>query len=125
MRSLTRKIIFFYVLTYTILFFLFYSDIITVNFLISSIYAGIINLLNSFTAIRIFELSIKKEGSSFIFYNLGGLGMRLIIILIIFVLVIKFLNIDKYGFILTFFIFYFVLLFLEVIFYHKTVKNFK
>ena len=125
MISLTKKIIFLYVVTYTILFVLFYFDVITVNFLISSIYAGLINLINSYTAIRLFELSIKKEGSSFIFYNIGGLGIRLIIILIIFVLVIKFLNIDKYGFILTFFILYFVLLFLEVIFYHKTVKNFK
>lgn len=125
MRSLTRKIIFFYALIYSILFVLFHYDIITAYFLIASIYAGIINLINSFTAIKIFELSINKEGSSFIFYNLGGLGVRLIIILIIFVLVIKFLNIDKYGFILTFFILYFILLFLEVIFYHKTVKNFK
>lgn len=125
MKNLTRKIILFYLITYFILIALYYFHVITTHFLISSIYAGAINLINSFAAIKVFELSLKKEGSAFMFYNLGGLGIRLFIILVIFVLVIKFLNIDKYGFILTFFIFYFVLLFLEVIFYHKTVKNIK
>ena len=56
-------------------------------------------------------------------YNLGGLSLRLFALLIIFVLVIKFLNIDKYAFILVFFLFYFITLVIEVLFYLRIAKK--
>lgn len=56
-------------------------------------------------------------------YNLGGLVVRLMVLLTIFVLVIKFLNIDNYGFILVFFLFYFISLVFEVKFYLKKAKK--
>lgn len=56
-------------------------------------------------------------------YNLGGLVVRLMVLLTIFVLVIKFLNIDDYGFILVFFLFYFISLVFEVKFYLKKAKK--
>jgi len=100
-----------------------YTGTISNLFFISSIYAGILNLINALAAVQLFKISYKTGGSSFMIYNLGGLGIRLLFLLTIFVLVIKFLNIDKYGFILVFFLFYFISLVFEVIFYLKTAKK--
>jgi hypothetical protein len=74
-------------------------------------------------AVKLFNISYKKGASSFMIYNLGGLGLRLMVLLVIFVLVIKFLNIDEYGFILIFFLFYFISLIFEVIFYINKTQN--
>ncbi len=92
-------------------------------FFTSSIYAGLLNIINSFVAVKLFNISYKKGASSFMIYNLGGLGLRLMLLLVIFVLVIKFLNIDEYGFILIFFLFYFISLIFEVIFYINKTQN--
>ena len=108
---------------YLILAILRYTEIISQLFFISSIYAGILNLINAFAAVKLFEFSYKSDGTSFLVYNLGGLGIRLTLLLIVFIVVIKFLNIDEYGFILVFFLFYFISLVFEVLFYLKTAKK--
>jgi hypothetical protein len=100
-----------------------YLNVITDLFLVSAIYAGIINLINTLAAIKLFDISFKSGTSFFMIYTLGGLGVRLMLLLIIFVIVIKFLNIDNYAFILVFFLFYFISLGLEVIFYLKKANN--
>lgn len=89
----------------------------------SAIYAGVLNVINSVIAVKLFNISYKKKASSFMIYNLGGLGIRLLLLLIVFVIVIKFLNIDEYGFILIFFLFYFSSLVFEVIFYINRTQN--
>ena len=91
--------------------------------MVSSIYAGILNIINSVIAVKLFNISYKKGASSFMIYNLGGLGLRLMLLLIVFVIVIKFLNIDEYGFILIFFLFYFTSLVFEVILYINRTQN--
>lgn len=123
MNSFSKSIIYLYVIVYIILLSLRYADIISHLFFISAIYAGVLNLVNAFAAVQLFKISFKSGSSSFMIYNLGGLGIRLISLLVIFVLVIKLLNIDKYGFILVFFLFYFISLVFEVIFYLKTAKK--
>ena len=119
MNNFTKQIIVLYLLVYGTILVLRYLNFVSELFLISSIYAGIINLANSFAAIKLFNFSFKSGNSFFMIYALGGLGIRLMFILIIFVIVIKFLNIDKYAFILVFFLFYFSSLGLEVLFYLK------
>lgn len=119
MNNFIKSIIGLYVIVYLVLLLLYNFDVITTHFLSSSIYAGLLNLINAFLAVKLFNISYKKGGSSFMIYNLGGLGIRLMFLLIAFVVIIKFLNIDKYGFILVFFLFYFISLFFEVIFYLK------
>lgn len=123
MNSFSKSIIYLYVVVYIILLSLRYADIISHLFFISAIYAGVLNLVNAFAAVQLFKISFKSGNSSFMIYNLGGLGIRLFFLLVIFVLVIKLLNIDKYGFILVFFLFYFISLVFEVIFYLKTAKK--
>ncbi len=123
MNSFNKTIIVIYILGYGLLTLLYYLEYFSQLFYISTLYAGILNLLNSYAAVKLFDLSYKSGSTKFLLYNLGGIGIRLMLLLIIFVIVIKFLNIDKYGFILVFFIFYFISLVLEVIFYLKTVKK--
>ena len=123
LNNFTKKILYLYLVVYFILFILHYTGVISQLFIISSIYAGLINLMNAFAAVKLFNISYKSGASTFMIYNLGGMGIRLFSILIIFVLVIKILNVDKYGFILVFFLFYFISLVFEVIFYLKTVKK--
>ena len=119
MTDFTKRIIYSYVIIFAILFILNFLDVISSLFLTSAIYAGVLNLINAFAAVRLFKISYKSGAKSFMIYNLGGLGVRLIILMICIVLVIKFLNIDEYGFILVFFLFYFISLIFEVLFYLK------
>lgn len=123
MNSFFKRIIVVYILVYILLIALFYSNFISELFLVSAIYAGILNIINSVIAVKLFNISYKKKASSFMIYNLGGLGIRLLLLLIVFVIVIKFLNIDEYGFILIFFLFYFSSLVFEVIFYIDRTQN--
>lgn len=123
MSNFTKQVIILYGIVYSILLILFFSDVISQLFLISTIYAGVLNLINALVAVKLFNISYKSGGSMFMIYNLGGLGIRLMSLLVIFVLVIKLLNIDKYAFILVFFLFYFISLIFEVMFYLKKAKK--
>lgn len=123
MNNITKPITILYIVVYSTLIILNALDIVSYLFLISSVYAGLLNLLNTIVAVKIFNKSYQSNNSTFMIYNLGGLGIRLFILIIVFVLVIKFLNIDEYAFILVFFLFYFISLIFEVIFYLKKAKK--
>lgn len=125
MKRFLNQIIYLYLSVFIIIAILYFTKTIASKFLFSAILAGIINLINAFAAVKLFQLSYKKGGSSFLIYNLGGLGIRLISLLIIFLLIIKLLNIDEYAFIFIFFLFYFISLILEVFFYIKYKENIK
>ncbi len=119
MNNFTKQIIILYLVIYSIIAVLKYFNFISDLFLISAIYAGLINLLNTIAAIKLFNISLKSGNNFFMIYAMGGMGLRLLLILIIFIIVIKFLKIDEYAFILVFFLIYFILLGLEVLFYLK------
>ncbi len=125
MKSFFRRIIYLYIFIFILISVFYYINIITPKFLYSSILAGLINFLNAFSAVKLFQISYKKGGSSFLLYNFGGMGIRLAVLLILILIIIKFLNIDLYGFIFIFFLFYFITLILEVIFYAKYKENSK
>lgn len=125
MKRFYQQIIFFYIIILSIISILYFTQTISLLFLLSSLLAAVINLTNAFAAVKLFQVSYKKGSSSFMIYNLGGLGIRLMGILIIFLLVIKFLKIDEYAFIFIFFLFYFISLILEVFFYIKYKENSK
>lgn len=120
----TAKIIsIFYVIIYLSAYIMYKSDIISELFLFSTIYAGVLNLLNSVAAFFLFKYSFGKSNNIFLIANLGGMGVRLLFLLIAVFIFIKFLNIDKYGFILTFFIFYFFLLIFEINYFKNKVEK--
>lgn len=120
----TAKIIsIFYIVIYLSAFIMYKSGFISELFLYSAIYAGVLNLLNSLSAFFLFKYSFGKSNNIFLIANLGGMGVRLLILLLAVFIFIKFLNIDKYGFILTFFIFYFFLLIFEIYYFKNKVEK--
>lgn len=98
-------------------------NIVTADFLFASIIAGIMTLISAFTAYFFFRKSLGKTNNEFLLYNLGGMGIRLIFLLVVVIIVIKFLNIDEYAFIFLFFIFYFISLIFEVNYFRKKAKE--
>jgi len=94
-------------------------QIITTVFRDSVFYASIIMMIN-FTFFLIFwEYSKNKNNKTFLIFNLGGMAFRLILTLIGVFVVIKFLNIDKYAFIFTLFIWYILFLTYEIVVFKK------
>jgi len=118
-NSFIRNTLFLYFTSFILVLILKNYEVISQIFFLSAIYAGVINLINTFLVAFLFNHSYKSTHSVFMILNFGGLGIRLLLLLISFILIIKLLNIDKYGFIFIFFILYFVSLVLEVIFYSR------
>lgn len=109
--------------TVLVILILNFLDIVTADFLLASIIAGIMTLISAFTASFFFQKSLGKTNNEFLLYNLGGMGIRLIFLLVVVIIVIKFLNIDEYAFIFIFFIFYFISLVFEVNYFRKKAKE--
>jgi hypothetical protein len=103
-----------YILVYAFIFLFFFLNTISLNSLNSTFPAGIINLLNSLAAIYAFHKGFNKSSNVFLIYTLGGMLIRLFAMLILIFLTLKYLNIDKLGFIFTLFIIYFINLILEI-----------
>ncbi|MFH1040184.1 MAG: hypothetical protein V1773_03195 [bacterium] len=82
-----------------------------------------LNLINSTFALFLFNRSFKKGNQAFLINVLGGMGARMFFLLISIIIILKFLNIDKYQFIFTFFISYFFLLTYEIFYYTKKINN--
>ena len=112
-----------YVFVYSIFGILFYFEIIDNLFLTSAFYAAILNISNFLIIILLYYYSTEKSNSKFLIYNLGGMGARLLILLFTVFIFLKFLKIDKYAFIFTFFIFYFLQLIFEIGYFVKRAKN--
>ena len=123
MKKIFNQVIIVFVIGFSILAFLYYLEFINYYFFQASLYAGFLNLANTGLAFLFFEKSYQKDNKKFLLYNLGGMIGRMFILLLSVIIFIKFLNIDKYGFILVFFIFYFVLLTIEINHFRKRVET--
>ncbi|PID62672.1 MAG: hypothetical protein CR986_00940 [Ignavibacteriae bacterium] len=119
MINLLKRLLYVYIFVYLSISGLYFFKVINEVFLISTVYAGVLNLFNVLLALVLYAVSVKKTSSKFMIYNFGGVVARLFINIPIIIIVIKFLNIDKYAFILVLFLFYFISLGLEVLFYTK------
>lgn len=108
-----------FVFCYGLLAILYDHELISDESLVASIYAGGLNLINSSSAIILFEKFKDKSNSLFLIAVFGGMVFRLFFILGAIVIFLKFLNIDKYGFIFVFFGLYFCLLFVEIWYFYK------
>ncbi|GBD89476.1 hypothetical protein BMS3Abin04_00181 [bacterium BMS3Abin04] len=114
MKKNSRQALLVFLFLYLIILALVVSNIISFWSFLSTIYAGVLILLNFTAAAFLYKLSFNKQNKIYLLFNLGGMGIRIAFLLISIVLVIKFLKIDKYAFILVFFIFYFIALIFEL-----------
>jgi len=104
-------------------FGLYFGGFLDNNIFNSVIASLVLNFINSFIAFQLFNISFKKSNANYLIANLGGMGIRVLFILLSVIVVIKFLNIEKIAFILLFFIFYFLLLIIEVVFFMKKIEE--
>ncbi len=106
-----------------LLFFLFINKYINYFQLQSFISGIILNLINTLLAYILFKKSLKRNNKQFLILVFGGMTARLFLLLTLFTLIIILLKIDKYAFIFTFLILYFVSLIWEISVYLKEFKK--
>ena len=80
----------------------------------SILYACLIAAINFLIFIWMTDYSFKKSNKIFLIFSLGGIGIRVFLMLILVFLVIKFLKIDEFKFIFTFFLLYVLFLIYEI-----------
>ncbi len=80
----------------------------------SIIIAIVISVLNFLLFLGSFDYSIGKSNKIFLIFIIGGMGIRLFLMLVAVFVSIKFLKVDLVGFIFGFFIWYVFLLIYEI-----------
>lgn len=78
------------------------------------ILAIVISVFNFLLFLGSFNYSVKKSNKIFLLFTVGGMGIRLLLMLAAVFVSIKFLKVDLVGFIFGFFIWYFFLLIYEI-----------
>ncbi|MEG8988751.1 ATP synthase subunit I [Ignavibacteria bacterium 4148-Me] len=108
-----------------IIILLSYFKIISDSQFNSLIFACLISIINYIIFLFLFYKSLKEENKKFIKINLGGMAFRIILVLALIFLTLKFLKVDKYEFIFALLIWYILLMIFEIniIRLEKTVKN--
>ncbi len=117
------KYLLFIIFVYAVLFFVAYFlknfEVMQAELFKAVGFALLLNFLNSFLAIALFLFSVNGTNRKFLVFNLGGIGVRIFLMLIGIIIILKILKIDLIDFILVFFVFYFVQIFFEIRFFHK------
>ena len=108
---------------FLLLFFLFINKYINYFQLQSYVSAIVLNLINTLLAYYLFKKSLKKPNRRFLILVFGGMTARLFLLLTLFAIIIISLKVDKYAFIFTFLILYFVSLIWEISVYLKEIKK--
>lgn len=101
-------------LTTLVALLLIYLKVIT-SFVGYSIIIGIaVSTMNFLLFICAYVYSIKKSNNTFLIFTLGGIGIRILIVLLMVFISIKFLKVDKSGFIFALFLWYVFYLMYEI-----------
>ncbi len=123
MKIFSRYIFFVILPLLSLTYLLFTFEYLNIDRLLSVMWAALLNVINISAALLLFGKSYDASNKKFLISNLGGLGMRLVFLLALILITLKFLNIDEYGFILAFFIFYFFAISFEIAFFISKTKN--
>jgi len=97
-----------------VVFILEYMSIILTITRDSILYAVLISAINFLIFVLLTEYSYKKNNKLFLLYNLGGMGIRIILMLLLVFITIKFLKVDEFEYIFAFFLLYIVFLVYEI-----------
>lgn len=106
-----------------IIIYLYYSEIITDFHFKSIMFAKAVAILNYVLFLIMFKISVNKTTSQFILINIGGMLLRILLVLSLIFVIFKFLKVDEYRFIFAFFIMYFLLLVFELFIVIKTISR--
>ena len=114
MKKIVRTTLYIYIPLFILSYILKISTVIDQRIFVSVFTALFLNLINLFTALLFYYLSINRSNQVFMLLNLGGMGVRVFFLLIGVMMSLIFLEIDKYAFILVFLIFYSMSIVFEV-----------
>lgn len=102
------------IFTTLITFILNYLGVITTITRDSISYAVLISIVNFSVFVILTEYSYKKSNKLFLLYNVGGMGVRIFLMLLLVFITIKFLKVDEFEYIFTFFLLYILFLVCEI-----------
>ncbi len=102
------------VITIIFLSLLIFANSLSVEIGNALILAIVISVLNFLLFLGSFNYSVKKSNKIFLIFIIGGMGIRLLLMLAAVFVSIKFLKVDLVGFIFGFFIWYVFLLIYEI-----------
>lgn len=97
-----------------ILLIISYLNAISFHLSLSILIAALITTMNFILFVFSFNYSFKKSNNIFLIFTLGGIGVRLLLMLALVFISIKFLKVDKSGFIFAFFLWYIFYLMYEI-----------
>lgn len=123
MKKTLNLILVIFLALYVLLIVLYKTSVISYAFLNASFYSGVINILNVLASLLAFNYSMNRSNKIFLIFNVGGMILRMFLLLAIILILLKFLNIDKYGFIFNFFILYIVFLAIEVNYFRLKISQ--
>ncbi len=123
MKKIIKTLLYIYLPALVIVFLLYNRSLISYEIYLSAFSAIIINLTNLTAALLLYHLSVNRSNQIFMILNLGGMGVRVFFMLLSFVLILIFLEIDTIAFILVFLIFYSLSMVIEIKYFNKTVQK--
>ena len=114
MREILRTVIYIFFPPYLITYILRLFDVISLTTELSVFLALFLNMINLLLALFFYNFSKSKSNQIYMIVNFGGMGLRILFLLLAIILTLIFLEIEKYAFILVFLIFYSLSIFVEI-----------
>ena len=114
-------VIFFAVIA--IVLILGFLGILSIQTIYPILFGSFLSILNFAIFLVMFRYSIQKSNKFFLLFSIGGIILRLFIMLVIVFVVLKFLKIDVFGFIFAFFLWYVFFLAFEISIIQSKTKN--
>ena len=109
-------------LIFVSILFLYQFNVLSFDFLKSFVLAGVITYLNFVSGYLFLKFSHNKSDSVFLIMIMGGMLLRLFMILLVVFISLKFLDIKTGIFIFTIFFFYIFYLLIEVLYLYREKK---
>lgn len=119
MKKIYRTTFYIYIPLIIILYVLNLTAVIDHKSFVSIFTALFLNLINLFTALLFYYVSINRSNQVFMLLNIGGMGVRIFFLLFSVMMSLIFLEIDKYAFIFIFLIFYSISIYVEIEYFYK------
>ncbi len=123
-NNIYLSIILIYVVITAIFTAVYYAGIMSPDSLKAFIIALSLNFINAITAYPLMKRGAAGTNQQFLIFSLGGMLLRILFLLMIIFIIIKFMNVNLIEFLIGFFVFYFAFLVWEMYYYAKrTVKK--
>ncbi|MBT8379244.1 MAG: ATP synthase subunit I [Ignavibacteria bacterium] len=115
-KSLRLFIVISSILSLMVIVTLYYSSVLNFTQFYSILIGALIVLLNFFIGFLFIKFSLDKSNKLFITMLWGGMAFRLVFVLFLVVIMLKFLELNTFGFIFSILFFYVFYLIIEILY---------